>query len=1242
MDTRSNTNGNAKRNEGMVGSIRAALCLFMAALLAFSMAPLAPQAEAAQYDPKAAEANQPSVNVFMTLPDGRTADVTKVVMTLNGADNYPVKFEVKSSASPSSARYSLIYDLVDVDEGNNDKLLTRSSSPKFEIPLSKLVTANNPQVRIMETRGGSEEGSIIVRKQLNIRIADVKKVEAQINKSGGWSISNGLNLELKGTSPGGFFKDMKLIISPISLPVTYKHNPDGTTIVGINCNANDLAFYKAVKNKNIWQKYSDQALEKMAKGISKGMSGKGVGTWGGKGIDWSIAGFAEFNTKDPTAPWNVTLVGTVGIKYSQSAQYFCLTGTVTGGVGAKFLGSVIRNPKANSYSGYIDAGGYGTLELFGGLGAGTIAAVGIYGRGRLEAMFGLVPTSNFGFKSVSVSGDAGLKAVAFGFDIVRWVILEPKNSPYYIYDRDKKKKAPSANAAPTVKAESSQGGISAPAPTLADVDADAAYPELPRDYLSKDSSWAGEGLAAGSSDELSTQADTLVKNIYGAADLVCAETKSGPVVAYIADAEQVGVKGRDAANRSVLVYSRYQSNGTWTKPKPIDVTDAQYGKTPDYNPAIYASPDSDDFYVTWLDANSEVAAGTAIGEISKKLDVRFALVGANDTVTTSTVMSTLDKLHKGHVNGSPSVYVDKVGKERVAYVGWSTNEGTGNNGQVVGTSGDHFIYLKSHNLGELKASPYWNGVESASEKGAVTSLSVGKMSGTPMVAWSVDKTYADRCKKNADGTWSTVSLSDLTSLKDSAVYKLTEDNSSQTLKPKVEKVVDNATAAQFITVSGEPTLAYTTWARADESGNFCSVYNAKDKSLILDGTKVGLPTPEARVYGDAGGGAQSSMVTCARTNKAAGIAALVKKGKDSKDWGTLVDATDAKTDVTSYGVVYHNGAPMVIYTAAASASKALSAQSDDSSGDSSSAQADESYFAADLEVASGDALRDVDVLEAHYDEMAVDAGQVMPVSVDYVNDGVLPLKGVDVYTYNEETDDKPVLRASTDDAVQPGDEGSASFELQLPEASAFTHDLRYYLLTVPKGATGVTAKTIMEKGSDASLNFELGDPHLALETEHRLVDGQESVVAVIKNEGAVTSKPATLVYEQSESGIDLERIDVPALAENETFEYEYKAPREYFQNTSVDNMTIMLEDPNDPDDAYSLYNSDSIYTWEIDDDEAPAGNATKADTTNTKSNASTTPKTGDSLTLCIVLALLALIVIASPVVTSRIRKARKE
>uniref|UniRef100_UPI0038664D09 hypothetical protein n=1 Tax=Bifidobacterium sp. TaxID=41200 RepID=UPI0038664D09 len=133
------------------------------------------------------------------------------------------------------------------------------------------------------------------------------------------------------------------------------------------------------------------------------------------------------------------------------------------------------------------------------------------------------------------------------------------------------------------------------------------------------------------------------------------------------------------------------------------------------------------------------------------------------------------------------------------------------------------------------------------------------------------------------------------------------------------------------------------------------------------------------------------------------------------------------------------------------------------------------------------------------------------------------------------------------------------------------------------------------------------------------------------NEGMVTSKPATLVFEEAESGIDFERVEVPALAEGESFAYECKAPEGYFQNTKIADLTVMLEDPNDPDDAYSLYNSDSIHTWDLADDEAPA--ATKP--------ASAAPKTGDNLALGIVFALLALAILASPIVIRRIREGRQ-
>ena len=266
----------------------------------------------------------------------------------------------------------------------------------------------------------------------------------------------------------------------------------------------------------------------------------------------------------------------------------------------------------------------------------------------------------------------------------------------------------------------------------------------------------------------------------------------------------------------------------------------------------------------------------------------------------------------------------------------------------------------------------------------------------------------------------------------------------------------------------------------------------------------------------------------------------------------------------------------------------------------------------------------------YYDEIEVNAGQVMPVSVDFTNDSIVPLDGVDLYLYNETLESQPSLVASTSDAVQPGDTGTVSFELQLPEKAEFDKEMHYYVYVAPKGTTGVTAETIVAEGDD-SLNFKLGNPHLALETEHHLIDGQESVVATVTNEGMVTSKPATLVFEESESGNDLESVEVPALAEGESFTYEHKAPEGYFQNTGITDLTIMLEDPNDPDDAYSLYNSDSIHTWDLEDDEAPA--ATKA--------TSAAPRTGDDFSLGLVLLLIALAILTSPFVIRRIREARE-
>ena len=165
MGTRNNFGGNTMHRKGLAEGARTALCLFMAALLAITMTPLVPQAEAAQ--------NEPTMTVMMTMPDGRTADVTKVVMTLNGGDKAPVKFKVTSNVSPQSRTGWLVYELVDND-GSRDGKVLHHGGPEFSVTLDKIVASHDLRLHILEADNKNPSGINLYDKKLNIRIADTK------------------------------------------------------------------------------------------------------------------------------------------------------------------------------------------------------------------------------------------------------------------------------------------------------------------------------------------------------------------------------------------------------------------------------------------------------------------------------------------------------------------------------------------------------------------------------------------------------------------------------------------------------------------------------------------------------------------------------------------------------------------------------------------------------------------------------------------------------------------------------------------------------------------------------------------------------------------------------------------------------------------------------------------------------------------------------------------------------------
>lgn len=153
---------------------RAGLCLLLALLLATCMTPFVPKAEAAP---------EPTMAVMMTMPDGRTADVTKVVMTLNGGSNAVVKFNVTTNVTPQNRAASLQYALIDNDGSRDGKVLWQGG-PTFTVPLDKLVMCHDLNMHVLEVDNKNPSGINLYSKKLNIRIADAKKAESQLSSSG--------------------------------------------------------------------------------------------------------------------------------------------------------------------------------------------------------------------------------------------------------------------------------------------------------------------------------------------------------------------------------------------------------------------------------------------------------------------------------------------------------------------------------------------------------------------------------------------------------------------------------------------------------------------------------------------------------------------------------------------------------------------------------------------------------------------------------------------------------------------------------------------------------------------------------------------------------------------------------------------------------------------------------------------------------------------------------------------------
>ncbi|MBP3883725.1 MAG: hypothetical protein J6D54_02140, partial [Olsenella sp.] len=1144
----------------------------------------------------AASTDKPdSVMLRIGSSNWKEIDVAKEVATLdtnlgNGVD---LSFNVRDAytdLSPANRLRKLVFE----DSSGKQTELCNLNGNLIGFKSDKLVEGQKLKL-ITSTKDAS--GNYVKRyeRQLNVRVNNSKKAEqkpagtgsgsmAGLSEDGGsWSFSNGLSYTFKNTG-FKFLEGTTMNLGALRLPLQYKHNPDGTTIAGINCSPEDVDFYKAVKNGNVWQKYTTDAIAKKTAEMDKGWSGKKFGKWGGKSFDWNVCGYMEFNTKDPKAPRAVNLIISTGLSASGHAQYLIFTGTLTFTMGGKAMLTGKLTP-GKGIEGKLGLGAYAGLELYIGVGLQYVASVGAYGKGRIDVDFQILPETYL--DSIVLSGECGAKAKLFGFTVYTWKILDKKKELY-------KRKQDTAKLATHSDADEPELNEDGTATSPLSVDADTAYPLDSRDYLSE----SGTPLAT----QATESADTILGGIYGETELTCATTDDGPVIAYIADAAQVSGAGtRDAANRSVLVYSRLGHDG-WSAPKVIDTT-TESGQFADYSPTI--TTDGENCYVAWLAADSKIGDGATIGGVGEKLDVKVATITKDDQVSVETVSE--ESSEGGSMPANPkAVKVDDG-----LYVGWYTNETTGSEGEVIGISGVHKIRLYK------RGDAGWDVARDVTmREGAMSSFDVGEYGGKAACAWSLDEEFRSTAEE--------VTLNAAPTLSSSSVYTLTSDGG------EVQMVATRSGNAQFAKREKKDVLTYATLVDPNdgEASPYLSINSVSgpeaNATVVLDGSEVFLPTSYYEIAGDLGENRSGNVSFLVAGNGTSDIQTLVTTGAGSADWTSVVEATADSSVVTDYCATYLDGQPLFIYTtgpASASDGEALSGQADDDG-------------SVDLKQSTESSLSHLRVSDVDFDEFEVKTGENMPVTVHFENDGMLDVTGVDLW----KLEDGVATKVASDNLeMEIDEEGSVSFDYTVPPKESFDKAREFTMYAAPAGATVTESKIKREAANGSAVTVSLGAPSLSLEVEHQIVDGQESVAATVTNDGVVPHG-ARLLFLNSDSGEELFAMDVPVLGEGETFTGVFDAPNGYFRRDGINNIIVTLEDDGTESEGYEINNTEFVSTWELDPIES-SGEEAKQEPTSDEASAAPDaarkapkaelPRTGDEMPPAVPLALLALVAVAA-------------
>ncbi|MBR3322139.1 hypothetical protein IKG05_00650, partial [Candidatus Saccharibacteria bacterium] len=596
---------------------------------------------------------------------------------------------------------------------------------------------------------------------------------------------------------------MNFSFSPIPIPIKYEHYPDGRSVLGIGVNSTDAEFWADAEKDNMKDRISKSNLYQKWKDTQKHQVDKG-----GMGLTWTFAGYATSYDNHPEKMTG-TIQMYVGTGYKVTGQYAIFTYSLTATIGADGEFTFLIFPKSEQYfNGTLDLGLSAGLELYGGIGSGWLASVGIYGAANIGIKAHILP--EFNFYSLNVAGEVGLKAKVLGRTVATFTFV--KGSHDFINNvaetDDTTTYTPDLDLQNTLDEErdkliASDYG-SKPAGMIKLPEGETTWdlenldkPTKKTGSVSTEPAGFGGGPALATPSEITnTQtvdnydyAHRIAENVYPHSGI---QTIKHPT-------NELNAVTVFANNNGELDYSIYDGSAQqMSEPKPVTEESGQ-----DFDAKFTHSSDPDESYLVWRRLTNDGSNGATLTEVAKSGKIMLARFdpASNEFVDQEQVSS-----DSFYIYGGVGVTTSQDSSDDYPYIFAYTNDDADPEGLI---DGNRSIVLFHKNGNQ------WDRDVILNLWGTIASFDVGIYDGKPSAVVTLWNDYADKVD----------------------TYVVSADH-------EVLATFSNAWGAQFVNKNGEPNLVFM------QDGKLYSSTKASEKILEFGDDNHSLPYAPFKIIGD--------------------------------------------------------------------------------------------------------------------------------------------------------------------------------------------------------------------------------------------------------------------------------------------------------------------------------------------------------------------------------------------------------